>query len=171
MPKKSLFYGKQIFESILNGEGDLINHTDSKIFPRITICDVPTREIGSDHVYTVQCVLSYNLFNERIYVFLWLWIFFVVIPFTLIDLFAWLKRVFIFGSSFRYRFIKERINVFGKVKSGRDKLLVKLFTEYYLGNDGVFVLRLIENNSNAIVVSDLIKKMWNQFKIEQDQVK
>lgn len=167
--ENNLLYGKQIVQTILNGDGDLVNHTDSRIFPRITICDVKTKEIGGDHLYTVQCVLSFNLFNERIYAFLWLWIFLIVVPFTFIDLLVWLKRLFLFSEHYRYNFIKTRINIFDRIKTSREKILVKLFTEYYIGNDGVFVLRLIEHNTNAVVVAELVDKMWHQFRNEQNQ--
>lgn len=160
--------GFQVLETILNGEADIIQRNDSRIFPRITICDVKTRELGQDHVYSLQCVLSFNLFNERIYAFLWMWIFFILIPFTLIDLIAWVKRVFIFGSNFRYKFIKERLLIYNPLKSKKERLLVKLFTEFQIGMDGVFILRLLEHNSTASVVSELINKMWIQFKTEQN---
>lgn len=97
-----------------------------------------------------------------------MWIFFILIPFTLIDLIAWVKRVFIFGSNFRYKFIKERLLIYNPLKSKKERLLVKLFTEFQIGMDGVFILRLLEHNSTASVVSELINKMWIQFKTEQN---
>lgn len=163
---ENFFYGLDIFNSIMKGEGDMTSISDSKVFPRVTVCDVHTRELGSDHLYTVQCVLSFNLFNERIYALLWFWAFIVVIPFTLMDLLTWIKRVVIFGTSYRYNFILSRVKITGKGLTNKDKILIKLFTEYYVGNDGVFVLRLIEHNSNAIVVSNLVSKMWEQFKYD-----
>ncbi|RMZ98774.1 innexin unc-9-like isoform X1 [Brachionus plicatilis] len=78
----------------------------------------------------------------------------------------WIKRIVIFGSGFRYSFILSRVNFGCKGLTNRDKILIKLFTEFYIGNDGVFVLKLIEHNSNAIVVSSLVNKMWEQFKYD-----
>lgn len=132
------------------------------------VCDVKTKELGTDHLYTVECVLSFNLFNERIYAFLWFWIFIVVIPFTLLDLFAWLKRIVFFGSYFRFKFLLGHIRATNPNLTEKDKFLVKLFSEYYMGNNGVFILRLIEHNSNALVTSELINHMWTKFKVEQD---
>ncbi len=138
---------------------------------RVTICDVKTKELGTDHLYTIQCVLTFNLFNERIYAFLWFWIFFILVPLSTIELIAWFDRVFVRGSSYRYTFVKNRIRIYEKNagKGKREKQLLKLFTEYYIGIDGVFLLRLIEHNSNATVVCELIREMWSQFKLEQDQ--
>lgn len=160
-------YGSEIYDSIVTGNNEIKNNTDSRIFPRITICDVRTKELGTDHTYTIQCVLSFNLFNERIYAFIWFWIFFVVIPFTVIDLVNWLITLCVRGTEYRYKFIKNRVKIYEKITTTRQKFLLRLFTEYAIGVDGCFFLKLLEHNSNALVVSELIKDMWIQFKIEQ----
>lgn len=164
----SNYYGTQILNTFIRGEADLANATDSRVFPRITICDVHTKELGTDHTYTVQCVLSFNLFNERIYSFLWFWIACVVVPFTVIDLLAWLNRFVLFGSYFRFKYVLNHLRVFNAQLQDKDKFLVQLFSEYYMGNNGVFILRLIEHNSNSIVVAELLNNMWQKFKIEQE---
>ena len=165
--EKHQFYGGQILANILSGEADLGENSDSRIFPRISVCDVKTRDLTTEHTYTVQCVLSFNLFNERIYAFLWFWISFVVIPFVCADLAAWIVRFFLRGPTYRYRFVKNRLKIYEKLSGKKEKCLIKLFAEYYLGADAVFCLRLIEHNSNAAIVAQLIQKMWLQFKVEQ----
>jgi hypothetical protein len=42
--------------------------------------------------------------------------------------------------------------------------LLRLFATDFIGYDGVFILRLIEHNANATIVSDLITELWNNFK-------
>ncbi len=161
---KNQFYGQQVIQSILNGESDIRDQLDSRIFPRITGCDITTRELGTSHTYTVQCILSLNIFYERIYVFLWFWIFLVIVPFIVYDLIAWILRIFFFSHDYLYKFVKRRIKIFNNISTKNDKYLLKLFIEYYIGADGVFVLRLIERNSNAGVVSELLNKMWHDFR-------
>lgn len=164
--QKHNFYGAEVLERILSGQAELGQNTDSKVFPRITLCDVKTRELGTDHTYSIECVLSFNLFNERIYAFIWFWLVVVIIPFTVFDLVAWLIRL-LKGSRYRYKFIKNRIKIYNKIIDKKEKYMIKLFTEYYIGADGVFVLRLLEHNSNSTVVADLINQMWIHFRLEQ----
>lgn len=48
------------------------------IFPRMTLCEIYIREVGTVHPYLIQCVLRINLFNEVIFVVVWYWLTFVV---------------------------------------------------------------------------------------------
>ena len=123
-----------------------------------------TREVGELHHYTVQCVLSLNLFYERIYVFLWFWIFIIIIPFLLYDLIAWTLRIFPFSNQYIYKYVKRRVKLFSNIHTKKEKFLLGIFTNYYIGADGVFVLRLIERNSNAAIISELLDKMWKDFR-------
>ena len=87
---------------------------------------------------------------------------------TATDLIIWIIRT-MSSSRYNYKFIKKRIRIHNEITTKKEKYLLNLFSYYYIGNDGVFIMRLIEHNSNAAVVSELIKEMWMQFKIEQDR--
>ena len=43
-----------------------------------------------------------------------------------------------------------------------EKHTLKQFTDQYLGDDGVLVLRILAANSNDVTVGDLTSVMWNK---------
>lgn len=49
------------------------------IFPRVTLCEIYIREIGTIHPYLIQCVLRINLFNEIIFILVWFWLAFLIV--------------------------------------------------------------------------------------------
>ena len=54
----------------------------------------------------------------------------------------------------------------GKVEhdNDRDRKLSQKFTQMYLRQDGIFVLKLVAKNSTDLVVSDLIAALWDNYK-------
>ena len=153
------FYGLELV-------GDLIMGTDwrpSKRFPRITLCDFRIRQMGNFHPHTVQCVLPINLFNEKIYIFLWFWFVLLAIA-TALSFIRWLWVI-----GFRYsrlRYIRKHLKIMAKLNrdSDRDRKLSQKFTEMYLRQDGVFVLKLVAKNSTDLVVADVVAALWDNYK-------
>ena len=48
--------------------------------------------------------------------------------------------------------------------SDRDLKLANKFTESYLRQDGVFVLKLVAKNSTDLVVADIVAALWDNYK-------
>ena len=61
-------YGAYIVERLLRGQ----DWTQSERFPRVTLCEFEIRRQSRLHNYVVQCTLTINLFNEKIFLFVWL---------------------------------------------------------------------------------------------------
>ena len=153
-----------ILQQMLNGE----NNQETEIFPIIVQCDLNiSHDLDDAHLYSIRCILSMNMFVEKIYVFLWIWCA-IVASMTFFDLIRWSAR-FIFMKQ-NYRFVKNRLNS-ATIKQAnilRQKYFLKLFVYEYLSRDGIFILRLIENNAGLIVSNDLISKLWSDFCVSLD---
>jgi hypothetical protein len=132
---------------------------ESPRFPRVTMCDFVIRTLGeNNHRNTIQCTLPINLFNEKIFIFIWFWLFFVGLA-SMYSFFIWL---FTFHSASRLRFIGRYINVNLKVLN--EKKMLNNFLYNYISADIVFLLRLVKKNTNEIVVSELVSALWENFK-------
>ena len=145
---------------------DLITQTDwsaSRRFPRITLCDFEIRQMGTVHRHTVQCVLPINLFNEKIYIFLWFWYAFVAGA----TLFSFLRWIWVIGFRYsRIRYIRKHLKIMDKLNrdNDRDRKLSHKFAEMYLRQDGCFVLKLVAKNSTDLVVADIVAALWDNYK-------
>jgi len=71
------------------------------------------RRLGAVHRYTIQCVLPINLFNEKIYLFLWFWMVFVTIV-TCISTLSWLLNIVIYIK--RKQYVRRYVNLAVKLK-------------------------------------------------------
>ena len=76
------FWGLDTMLQLVQGK----DWMDTHVFPRVTLCDFQVRRLANLHNYTVQCVLMINMFNEKIYLFIWFWFAFVLIS-TVINFF------------------------------------------------------------------------------------
>lgn len=148
-------YGLEIIQNIMQGK----DASDSVYFPRVTMCDFKVRDVAQVHTYTVQCVLPINLFNEKVFMFVWFWLAFVTFC-NLYDLIAWVMRCFF--SNVRYQYIKYRIELMQQ-ESHLRKFICKDFVFRYLQQDGCLVLRLVAMNSSDLVASELINELWRKY--------
>lgn len=151
-------YGVDVVSALMRGD----DWTASQRFPRITMCDFLVRRLGNVQRYTVQCVLPINLFNEKIYLFIWFWLVVLTIV-TTFTLLQWIVRFAVHKD--RRRFVSKNLKLKGCIKPSRDKRdndRLDTFVDNYLKQDGVFVLRLVHINTNAITTTEFIASLWNQ---------
>ncbi|PIO67962.1 Innexin, partial [Teladorsagia circumcincta] len=109
------------------------------------------RVMGNVQEHTVQCVLIINIFNEKIFIFLWFW-YMMLALFTSGSFLYWL-----FVAVIPYpnrRFVKRHLEIsempFDPAESDED---VRRFIDNYLKSDGVFVLRMLTLQSGAHFLS------------------
>jgi hypothetical protein len=78
-------YGWQALQKMLSGE----QLFESPTFPRVTMCDFMVRRLGSNvHWYSVQCNLPFNMYNEKIFFGIWLWLIILIIS-NFISIISW----------------------------------------------------------------------------------
>ncbi|KAK3082805.1 hypothetical protein FSP39_005901 [Pinctada imbricata] len=153
-------YGFEYLEMMASGRP----MRESPRFPRVTLCDFQIRQLQNLQRWTVQCVLPVNLFNEKIFIFLWFWL--VLVGFLAgFGLLKWLFYQIYRNNKVQY--IKKMLKSNPEIRdnfSKTDKALCREFAENYLRNDGVFLLYMIAKNATDLVVTDLVYEMWNIFK-------
>jgi hypothetical protein len=155
------FYG---FEFLQNLNSDR-PWRESPRFPRVTLCDFQIRQLQNVQRFTVQCVLPINLFNEKIFIFIWFWLIFIAIL-AVYNFFMWIYIVMFNANKVQY--VKKYLKINNELHTSFDKKLCAKFAENYMRDDGVFVLRVIAKNSTDLVVTDLVKELWNLYKNKQN---
>lgn len=157
-------YGFDVVQSMYNG----VDWTNSKRFPRVTLCDFTVRKMGTVQPVTVQCVLSINLFNERIFLFVW----FLLLSMALINtsnFVLWMWRIILRKN--RYEYIRKHLTLMDKLDSSKNLNLLRPFVDRYLAHDGVFVIRLMSKNTTSLVVSEMIAALFDNFSEYKEQAK
>ncbi|KAI1730851.1 innexin domain-containing protein [Ditylenchus destructor] len=152
------FWGFEILRDLAYGR----EWQESGHFPRVTMCDFDIRVLGNKHRHTLQCVLMINMFNEKIYLFIWWW-FLVVAIATLANLFYWLSMSM--SDAQQTSFVTQYLRVYHLLKSDdlNEREAVNKFVHHHLRSDGVFLLRLISMNAGDLITTDIVYSLWHQF--------
>ena len=154
-------YGVRALLRFMKGEDWSLSHR----FPRVTLCDFQVRQQTNVHRYTVQCVLPINLFNEKIFIFLWFWLFFLLIA-ILANMAYWIQKSILPGMQVAY--IKKQLRSMDLGK--RELKNVKKFTESYLRRDGLLIVRLISKNAGDMIAAEMLFGLWANHNPEACQM-
>ncbi|CAH8527060.1 unnamed protein product [Dicrocoelium dendriticum] len=160
---ESHLFGFLMLRDLIQGKA----WTETGNFPRVTFCEFEAKKMGKNYRYTLQCVLPLNLFLEKVYVFLWLWLTFVAVL-TVYSLFKWLFRLSIPES--RYEFICKFLfpwkssDTFEQQPFDQlDKHYLRMFVDEYLDRNGVFLLWLVSVNVGSPIAGELTSALWDLF--------
>nr|pir hypothetical protein R12H7.1 - Caenorhabditis elegans [Caenorhabditis elegans] len=152
---RSKWYGLQVLNDLMNGR----EWEESGHFPRVTLCDFEVKVLGNVHRHTVQCVLMINMFNEKIFLFLWFW-YFLLAGATLCSLFYWIYISVV---------PSRQLNFVGKYLTGIegykmvDSQSLRRFVFHFLRQDGVFLLRMVATHAGELPCYELAKTLWNNY--------
>uniref|UniRef100_F1L806 Innexin n=1 Tax=Ascaris suum TaxID=6253 RepID=F1L806_ASCSU len=154
------FWGAGILADIWNGK----EWNESGHFPRVTMCDFNVRVLGNIHRWTVQCVLMINMFNEKIYIFLWWW-FVLVGVLSVLSLLYYLIALTI--ATCQREFVSRYLRCMGAISEQwnvRDERHLNDFIKKFLRPDGVFLLRLIQINGGDLLVGEIVTALFNRYR-------
>ncbi|XP_067933116.1 innexin unc-9-like [Watersipora subatra] len=158
------FYGLNVFR--LATSKSFVRSSVSKVFPRVTMCDFTVRQMGNLHTYTVECALPINLFNEKIFFFLWCWLLILTVL-NLFSLIFWISSMF---SLSRTSYIKKYLLISERMRRAPiDRNHLSCFSQRYLRQDGVFAIKMLARNTNDVIVSEVVCKLWDNFMLHHRQ--
>ncbi|CAF0837032.1 unnamed protein product [Rotaria sordida] len=148
-----LQYGLNALGALFSG----FSLPESKLFPRITLCDFHIRELGERHYYTVECILVINIFIEKMYFILWLW-FWLLLIITIIDSLRLIYRLFVRHS--RNVFIVQHLDLIVKSRVSNEGQF-RHFLRYF-PMDNIFALWIIEANANTLIVAEILDELLHR---------
>ncbi|CAF0907234.1 unnamed protein product [Adineta steineri] len=145
-------------------------------FPTNVLCDFIVRFLGKNkHRHTVQCVLPINIFNEKIFIFSYLWLIILFIC-TIYNLFIQWILFFSIDRNIvdtRRRVVRRTVSKFSleqnqeieTINTHDYQPITKNFSQRYLQYDGIVVMRLINMNTDLITMNDLMDDLWDLYQV------
>jgi len=155
-------YGVRALNGLVMDDGSYIANP---MFPRLTMCDFAVRRLGGNiQRYSVQCLLSVNLFNEKVFLVLWWWLWFLAII-SIVGLLIWLVRTLRPNSAFGFCSKYLRLLNVVNMSSHSDEQDVRTFVGDYLGLDGVFCMRLLAKNTADVTAAEIITELFKKWRV------
>ncbi|XP_046555392.1 innexin unc-9-like [Haliotis rubra] len=127
-------------------------------------CNFQIHWMTTVHDYTVQCTLPITEIYEKIFTFLWYWIF-LLASITILNLVLWAGYLFL-------PFLRDgRIaaHVTAAKGSSPDEHSITRFISTFLGIDGVLVLSMISWNSSELVSAKLTQYLYQVFLEKEEE--
>ena len=147
-------YGIHVAARLLKGE----DWTVSERFPRVTLCNFQIRHQSRVHDYVVQCALTINLFNEKIFIIVWFWLVFVALI-SALNALQWFARALYWPGQLHY--VKKKLRAYEVTHRSKGNL--KKFVNYYLRRDGLFLIRMISINIGEMVAAETLAGLWENY--------
>ncbi|GFT46213.1 innexin shaking-B [Nephila pilipes] len=143
------FYTSEEYINPVNGTHNIKGNPMLMLFPRVTKCIFREHGKGSTiEVKDVLCVMTLNVFNEKIYLFLWFW-FFVLAILTFLSLV--LDILLIVSPAMRVQALKSRFYLVDQ----RD--FIQLIKKGSFGD--WLVIDLIGRNIDHVMYKDLVTEV------------
>ncbi|CAF0896310.1 unnamed protein product [Adineta steineri] len=162
-------YGVEALSKLFSGD----DWFESPRFPRVTMCDFMIRHLGSNqHWYAIQCNLPINIYNDKIFLGVWLWL----IILTILNILSIIGWVISLTSGRRVSITKRYLNVNQSLSPEGETLLSTTskiskynreidatgFTEY-MHLDGFLIFDIIAKNTDEIIAGQIIEHLYRNY--------
>ncbi|XP_046561339.1 innexin unc-9-like [Haliotis rubra] len=126
-------------------------------------CYFQTQMMQSIQRHAVQCTLPITEIYEKMFTFLWYWVFLLAVI-TILNLVLWAG--FLFLPFLRDGRIAAHVNAAKGSRPGEHS--ITRFISSFLGIDGVLVLSMMSRNSSELVAADLTQHLHQLFQEEEE---
>jgi hypothetical protein len=159
---ESILLGFEILSKIWHKD---IFSIELKPFPADILCDISNFDREYDQV---KCFLPINSFHEKIFIFLWFWLFLVSIL-NSIDLITWVYRLLV-NKQDAYSYIIDELRLASiEFNEPNDEMLLRKFAKTYLRDEGVMVLQLFTRKSKEFVFPEIVADLFKLYKSSRSQ--
>ena len=149
---KFIAYGTDVF-SFLQMESEDRTDPMHVLFPRMTKCTLKAfGPSGTTQNLDALCVLPHNIVNEKMYIFLWVWMWFLVVA----DSLAILWRCMVFFVPF------IRINLLKNYTQGLNNNQMNILSTNLKVGD-YFLFYLLHKNVSHLSFTDLIREVTDRI--------
>jgi len=166
-------YGVEAINKLFSGE----DWFESPKFPRVTMCDFMIRNLGSNqHWYAIQCNLPINIYNEKIFLGVWIWL----IVLTILNIISIIIWIISLTRARRLATIKKYLKINRSGTGEKENLLSPSMTTTtkteplistadlqqfinYMHLDGYLIFRIIAHNTDELVAGQIIEYLYRNF--------
>ena len=151
------YFGLDMLHRISSG-GD--NWSEMNRFPKVTICEFQIRHMHRTQPYVLQCVLPINLFNEKIFLFIWFWLAILSVC-TVFSFLKWSVKSLLWSPQEKHVQKQLRFKADNRPKDLKRKL--KEFISKTVRRDTMFLLRMVSHNVGPLTEAEVIRGLWKSY--------
>ena len=146
------YFGLDMLHRISSG-GD--NWSEMNRFLKVTICEFQVRHMHVTQPYVLQCVLPINLFNEKIFLFIWFWLAIL----SACTVFSFLK--WFYKSVWWRRSQEEHVRKQLRFTANNQPPELKEFISKTIRRDTILLLRMVSQNVGPLTEAEVIRGLWD----------
>uniref|UniRef100_A0A914YCK2 Innexin n=1 Tax=Panagrolaimus superbus TaxID=310955 RepID=A0A914YCK2_9BILA len=148
--------GKNTFWSINNLKN--IFWDGNIFFPHAKVCKYGQPVAGGTSYYSVQCILTANVMNGKIFVFVWLWLI-ITLLFSFGNLFYLAAKLFF--TEKRHRMAKDYVQL-SSVSSDISLSQNENHRKFdFLGADGYYLFESVKLQAGSLITNEIASKLFN----------